>query len=293
MAYKLDSYRTDFEDLVAGATMRVNHTECQAGEDTRRRLYLTRPVANPAIVIGYCHNCQDNGIHVGTKWSSYRDHKHSPSVPVPPTVKDVVEEPLNLVRELDHWPTNAKSWAYSNHIDQVDIDHSGIAYDPSSDRVYLPRYYNLWMDDLTSSHLKGYQLRNINNNNQPKYFTVTKSDDLGYTKVLDTACNYKYTCIVEDLVSALHIYWALRSDVEVIVNYGTKINLEALDSMSQGDRVVWLDNDSSHVSFQAGQMAKTLDLLHGDHYSTTIVSDHSDPKHYSREQIREVFSGLN
>ena len=37
-----------------GETVRINHADCEAGEDTRRRLYITM---KPDILLGYCHNC--------------------------------------------------------------------------------------------------------------------------------------------------------------------------------------------------------------------------------------------
>ena len=50
--------------------------------------------------------------------------------------------------------------------------------------------------------------------------------------------------------------------MDVIVNYGTKVNLEALYACKNHQKfIVWLDNDSDHVWNQATTMARTWGLL--------------------------------
>ena len=79
MMLDLQHYQQMIDDLEPGETVRYNHTDCPAGEDTRRRLYLTRPHADPTWVLGYCHNCQDSARSGGKKYEQYRNKRHTPN----------------------------------------------------------------------------------------------------------------------------------------------------------------------------------------------------------------------
>jgi hypothetical protein len=278
------NYTPEIEDIEPGQTIRVNHTDCPAGEDTRRRLYISRPHANPMLALAYCHNCQEKGVQRTETYESYRTAKHHNSVVTHKIVEENVVQPEGMVFEYYDWPMSAQAWAIKSRISGALISKYRIAYDPSSNRVYLPRY--TYYTHGVPARLDGYQLRNIEKNKEPKYYTVSRSNSKGFTTIRTDGWKLSSydTVIVEDLVSGMHVVEALgKLSVEVVVNYGVKVNLEALYSMKGAEHAfVWLDNDNDHVIAQAKTMGKTLDLLSSDIKVEVIWELYHDPKHYTQ-----------
>ena len=292
----LSRYEDVIEELEPGQTIRINHDVCEAGEDTRRRLYLTRVLANPEVVLAYCHNCQQSGAHKDHAYLNYRDQKHS-TYPVEQqdTIKDNVTEPEGLIHTLSEWPNDGKSWAFGNGLANDDIAAYGIAFDPNTERVYIPRWdkINRSSSPFTGT-LVGYQLRNVRKNREPKYLTVQAKDAPNWTRIVPTHDNWNYTVLVEDLVSAIHIIKATEEDNNganypgVIVNYGTKVDPVLMHWLASDFEwvTIWLDNDNAHVIDQAKTMERTI-KLYSDTIKVARVEGHSDPKHYSNYEIRE------
>lgn len=300
MAVSLYLYKAVTDDLEPGASTRVNHDDCGAGEDTRRRLYLTRPLANPSVIIAYCHNCQQSAYSRTGEWTDYRDQLHISNVTLPVSlVKKGFDKPKGMVSDTIDWPVHAQAWAYKGKLDSVLVAKYGIEYDVNSDRVYLPRF-----KATTHPHvhnLQAYQLRNTDpKKNVPKYLTVCSETDNGYTIMYssnatppsETESNI-LVIIVEDYLSGIAITEAYQThisvlSIHVLVNYGTKINLEALHKAAQYSRVlVWLDNDSDHIKEQAETMARTVRLMSSDAEVGTDLT-HSDPKHYTNDDLRNT-----
>jgi len=284
MGLKLDSYMTEIEDLEIGDTVRLNHDDCAAGTDSRRRLYITRPVSNPTSVVAYCHNCQSGGFYVTGQHSGFRRtrHENTPAQNVTKVV-DCLLPPPNLLENIDDWPLLAQAWAFKGRLNKNLIKGYGIAYDPSSDRVYIPRYD--WISKSGDTY----------SNKVPKYLTVTATDDTGFSLLKaerdPAAIQWTRAVLVEDLLSGIHIVEATHEGAVVtvvIVNYGTQVQLPALHACSlRGHATVWLDNDSKHVIEQAEQMARTINMIRSQCLVRTVRTE-SDPKHHSWDQINTI-----
>ena len=273
----LRNYADEIDEIEPGQTIRINHTECDAGEDTRQRLYLTRTHADDTVVIGYCHNCQQGGRYKDKAYAAYRDRKHT-AVKRTPEIKDNIIEPPGLVRQLSDWPIDAQAWAISRRLDQVLLDKYSIAYDPTSDRVYLPK--------LEGTELMGYQLRAIHEGQQPKYYTVSDPDAKSWTTFLGDEVCLDIT-IVEDLISGIHIAEAGKTGAVVL--HGVKIDpvLMYLIARNWKSAVIWLDNDSQHVDNQAKQMERTI-KMYSPHIEVGRVSEYRDPKYYKSREIVSI-----
>lgn len=279
----LSNYRTQCEDIEPGETIRINHTDCEAGEDTRRRLYITRPIADPTKVIAYCHNCQQGGADGSNKYSIYRERRHASAAINLPPIDDNVVPPHNMVGYMKDWPVDAKSWAYSNHLVDMDAVQYGIQFDPSSDRVYIPRY-----DRVPNGKLVGYQLRRVSSLDGPKYLTAQKDDTPSFT-VIEGDIAPRYAVVVEDYVSGIHIRKALH-DTDVYVIYGTKIDptvMYQLATHGYGGVTIWLDNDNDHVCEQAKAMKRTIEL-YNPNIKVRRIALANDPKHHSPEEIKNL-----
>ncbi len=291
----LSACRTAAEDIDPGETLRVNHQGCEAGVDTRRRLYITRPMSDPTKLIGYCHNCQTGGVLRTGKHMNYRHTQHK--TPMGPTILKMEDlaAPKHMIEDMMLWPTHAIAWALKGKLTPQLCRDYNILFDPSSNRVYLPRYKSCAASAPLGGELRGYQLRNTDPGlNVPKYLTVVADDDRGYTilygKVVSTV-EATIIVLVEDLLSGISVVEAFertQRTVHAIVNYGTKVNLEAVHHCSRyNNTVVWLDNDSDHVKTQARLMARTIQLLHP---AAQVVSElrETDPKHSDYITIRKI-----
>ncbi len=289
----------NLDDLEPGDTQRVNHTDCPAGEDTRRRLYVERSLANPRQTVYYCHNCQQGGRVYDDSYKKYRDQRHTQGAVPTPTIVEEVASPSGMVYKVDDWPAHARAWQYKNNLSRHMIDNGGIAYDPQDDRIYLPKYDFFKYDEDGGAILIGYQKRLITGRG-PKYTTVQLSDsDINTTQI---KCGHRFATVgwvvVEDYVSALHIADCLSTKYPgntwgVAVNYGTQINTRMLYGLRDAHYIrVWLDNDNTHVINQAKHIADTVKL-----YGPTdvrVIEDYKDPKHYTPDEIdKVVFDGLD
>jgi hypothetical protein len=285
---KLEIKNYPLNDIEVGETRRFDHIDCPAGEDTRSRLYLTRPVADPTKVIGYCHNCATSGVHSGTSFEVYRHQAHKNITTTNPHKQvETLIPPEHMESNLGLWTVNARVWAVNNSLTQTDVDRWNIEQDPSTGRVYIPRYSE-------QGELVGYQLRNVEKNRQSKYLTVTRKDDAGYSAVCDMNLDYDYCVIVEDTVSAIHIYNAFhhaKRNVKTLVNHGTRTNLSLIAAIPpEAEVVVWLDNDSEAVIKAAETYIRTITLV-GKNKTVRGELMMSDPKHWCWEDIEEAITG--
>jgi len=285
----LKPYLSIIKAVEVGETQRVNHEECEAGEDTRRRLYITRPLADPTKVVAYCHNCQQGTSWRDSKYASYRDNKHKGTVPLLSEVRELVV-PKNMVYELSQWPVYAQAWAMKNRLTQGMCNRAHISFDPSSDRVYLPRYKHLDYYTGVRGDLVGYQLRDTIGKG-PKYLTVQRREEEPLSLLTQCASQLECAVIVEDLVSGIHIAEAAKKNnapLDIHINYGVKINNHLLYKLKDTKHImVWLDNDSAHVINQAKHILRTAGLF-APNASLHLVENYSDPKHYLIDRIIEI-----
>lgn len=291
----LRPYKEQIEEIEPGQTLRLNHTDCEAGEDTRRRLYLTRTHADETKVVGYCHNCQQGGYWNDDAFVSYRDTKHSATTASPVRFTDEVTEPVGLIEDCKLWPMDVKAWQFSRCLTHNDVHWWGIKYDPSTDRIYIPRWDVLDRKEKDTGNLIGYQLRKVHEYQQPKYITAQKEDAQGWTFIYPKQASCDYVVIVEDLISAAHILNATEQEGNganlpgVYINYGTKVDPVLMYKMALNNEyaVVWLDNDNAHVVNQAKMMERTI-KMYNNRIRVGRVNLHSDPKHYDHNSICSI-----
>ena len=261
--------------LTVGETLRMNHTRCTAGEDTRRRLYVTRKAD---VLLGYCHNCQQSvSKYVAPDDRFRKDVALSTSV-----VKPILTNPLIVpFNDKDNIPREAEAWRFKSKLSRKLCDEWKIGYCPEYNAIYLPFY---WMDGSND----GFQLRPLDKQSTAKYVNhVWGHDDAELGGRLFAHGIAKNICvIVEDLVSAIHI---AEAGYDALVNYGTAVKPTVLYELSKekyDQIIVWLDNDSDLIIKKAAQMTNVLNM-----YSPNIagrITSHADPKKFTEAEITEV-----
>ena len=279
-------YEHLFSTIERGQTVRVNHTDCEAGEDTRRRLYLTRPDAAPTKVLAYCHNC-GTGNCFGDGGVEYRTHECDASHLELPSNEEF-NEPANVEYDHTYWPSEAIEWKIRKNVSTETIRQGWIGYDTDHHSIYLPIWEAMELrpgaHTVRSKYL-GYQLRGLNKH-KPKYLTAKRSPELSLATTIfpPISPDLPMTCvIVEDYLSGLKV---AQAGYRAYVNFGTSIDIKSLNLHLSGDLnnvVVWLDNDSEYIKDQAETMARTVALITGANTRTILHA--TDPKHYNRELI--------
>jgi len=286
-----DDVRDEVSDLPAGETWRFDHQFCEAGEDTRRRLYITKP-ASGGKLLAYCHNCQQGTV---IEQDSFRKSSRPPMKPLSGSF-NLPEVELRA----DKWPSEMKNWLSKNGLPIVSSQwtgFTGIGYHPHTHSIYLPMYEEIAIhgDTFDTPRVKGYQLRALSNAERrgPKYVTAMVDEDEVMSSLLTrwwgSHLPMQVGVVVEDLLSGWRIIQAMSSNVSVLVNYGTKIDLSTLASLKAERYVVWLDNDNAHVKSQAKKMAKTLELIHGN--PCRVEKRYADPKKLPLASIQEALNG--
>jgi hypothetical protein len=293
----LDDFGTEVANLGRGETVRVNHTECPAGQDMRRRLYITRPAGSPEIVLGYCHNCQDKGVWRSDAPSAYRQFDDD-AVSTIQLSGDDFAPPPNLVEDVEDWPVEATAWRIQKRVTPQDCESVCIAYDPATHRIYLPMWNRIphgMSPDVGKPELIGYQLRRLTDRGA-KYLTAIKDKTRQPSTVIDPkppdSTDVSMAILVEDLASGLALSNALELsgyNGPVLVNYGTKVTPEVLHRVTDFKLgIVWLDNDSVHVVNQAHKIAKVWRMLSGA--LINVEDGDRDPKALDPKEIIEVVS---
>jgi hypothetical protein len=217
--------------------------------------------------------------------SKYRDFGSENKVP--PPIRNF-EIPANMEHNPALWPDDATIWRMAKGLSKGQCRLAHIMYDPSSHRIYLPMYDKVNSDGSPhsdgGSELMGFQLRQIDSQG-PKYYTAIQDQAAKpYTRI---GSHTGLCVLVEDLASGLIVSAAVldrKGKTSVLVNYGIKVNLEALDANKDADMMlVWLDNDGKVVDDQARIIARTWALLSGKRCAIETIE--TDPKSMTYDGI--------
>ena len=260
-----------------GETARYNHLDCDAGEDKRRRLYVTR---KPDILLGYCHNCGESAsIYMGG--DRYRTDGASV---IPKPAKEYVEPTVVEWADKSNIPAAATAWRMKAKLSRTQARAYDIGYDPVNDGIIIPF---VGMDSVLKPN--GHQLRPLHNRGGAKYVNYVKdeSEELGGTIWQAGTKDGTVCIIVEDYVSGIRV---AEAGFTAYVNYGTQVKPGKLWQLAKkyNHIIVWLDNDNEVVNKNAQQM---YDILHMYKKPAAVVRrqvDKSDPKDFTEAQIKEV-----
>lgn len=290
-----DTFQTHIDSLDFGESVRINHKNCEAGEDTRRRLYLTKPASGGGEVLAYCHNCQQGNRWVGGE--SYRISTERTDT----TEKRIRAINMSEYEEFDNveWPGDAKQEIFRYGIGGKITKLADVRYDPSTHRIVFPIYNSLMIGSTVCSKgvLKGIQKKRLVGSGT-KYITEMNSDSYDLSSIITHTPmpdqKDHIGVIVEDYLSGLRIIqWGMLDfNLKVLVNYGTKVNPEAIKNLTDVSKlVVWLDNDSAHVKEQAKTIGTVSKLIQPSSTFIKIEGEHDDPKKAASNTIREVLCG--
>lgn len=259
-----------------GEQVRVDHTNCPAGADTRARLYIVR---QPDAALAYCHNCGGYGVKSLSRKVRHRDVLQRLVDDYDLSERTVAKVKLPDDTVLSHhlWPAEARAWLYGYHLDDDDIYNYGIGYSPSWGRVILPVYRD--------GELVFWQGRQIDGGG-PKYVSVK-----GAKKPLFIANSRTYThnmFVVEDMLSAIRIAKSssMRAAVALLGTDATDDVIEVVNTVAHN--TVWLDNDEAGRRKAPLLIARLKLCKRGKGAVWTLKGNPPQPKNLSPDDLELI-----
>lgn len=282
-------------------TFHINHPDCPAGEDKRRRLYLTEE-ASTGTILAYCHNCGSAGVSKNNEDVTHVNKELGLSRPTVPH-----REPTSIIT-FDEWDNSAVfrrgPWSgdvqsyIRDFLDPVNLEPYGFRQISSwqyAYPLYITDEWNTW---------GGIQIRSLRGG-EPKYKTLLVRDfyerslhppryTFGYDspEMCDDAL-----IIVEDAISACKI-WSAQEVNSVAAVYGLLgshlTNGEILDISKKFSKVlIWLDNDNDVVLQEVKRISELLACLGVEvHRYPTTPALQTDPKLFTCDYINSFLKKL-
>jgi hypothetical protein len=273
--------------MLSGSQLKVNHEDCPAGEDTRRRLYL-KITDDGKMLLAHCFNC---GLSGGYKLASGTASCATTSLEVAP--EDRTGEPTWVMTEylfnkMEPCYENGRMAAWPNmffHDCQKQwkaVDAFGVKYDDYTKQVYIPRYID---GKLKGLDIRTIGLASIGSAQPPKWSRLLAPDFTGPLTLVYNTTGSRTGVICEDPISAMKIALSGYAGIAIC---GTRVpsTPEMVRFKLLYDKVVvWLDNDKANVCKTARDIYDTLGL-----YSIprSIEVAEVDPKLSDVSEIRDT-----
>jgi len=290
-----------------GEQVRINHEQCPAGEDTRRRMYVKRSDEELDTVVAYCHNCGGVGVSkCGTAAiSSWRDRVLS---------SDLLRREQGGAQGSPRgsgWAEVSASAAqgagpHDKGVEEVllprDAEFSRTCW-PKEGRVFLSRYglteeypgevfysssrqrIGIVIYDCDGNRERVIYRRIFAGDTAPKYMQE-RSRSAGQRRTMSVGSDV--LVLTEDWVSSKKIN---RSGYDAFPLLTTSLKPEDLVHLTDeySRVIVWLDNDNPVVKKNRDTIVNNISLLVSNVY---CVSDLSDPKNYSVTKLKEVINNV-
>lgn len=268
-------YRSVGEPLPVGKQVNINHVMCNAGTDTRGRLYIKRL---EGAVVSYCHNCGEHGYVKLNNLRSITDLLKA-NDSIEKGGHGDIELPHDCIPLRDDWPNEAASWLWKYGITAEEVVNNNITYSPSWNRLILPVY--------DGGKLVFWQGRAVNSKQTPKYVNA-RAVAKPMATFLATHNPSKVVVIVEDILSAIKV----SRCVDSIALLGTSPDFDCLREKVEGyaEVVVWLDNDSAGVK-KSVELANRLSLVVWG-VLKNFSSIYTQPKEIDDPILADILGGL-
>lgn len=264
----------------------INHDECPAGVDSKRRLYIKRTSSN--TVVAFCHHCGGKGSH--TEGMKPEDVKRlrakldgiKEEEAVPLAKGAVLELPTDIKESWHDWPADLLAWIAKSGLSPSDTAKLGIGYSQSSGGLIISG--GMWanagtplMKQTFNQKDFGYQVRHDK--------ATAESFGRRYTTYAGECGNECYMCnghptfFVEDVLSA---YKIAKAGGEAFACYG----LYSKHFDHSQEAVVFFDDDGK----AARDAALTIVKLRSSKGQITKIhrSGGRDPKEHTLDELKAI-----
>ena len=272
--------------LSIGRQVHVNHEDCMAGFDTKKRLYIKRVVGG---VIAYCHHCSTPGFYreLTTDGTVLREWLLN-DAPDAPRVNRSSSKDFILGEAITVSHSKIVAWLHQYYINPYYINPKGrINTDgdyflQTNGELYLP-IHNKYMEK------RGYQIRSFNPK-KPKYLTTYNSYTSTEVSWFIKDKPNETLVITEDYTSAYRVWRDTDKQLSSIALLKTSISDNTITQLYFFKRIiVWLDPDSAGI--KAGEKIKDRIkyCLPSDVEVINLTSKAvQEPKHLDPVKLRET-----
>lgn len=264
-----------------GDQVNVNHENCSAGIDTKRRLYIKR--MSRSKVVAYCHHCGLSGVSEENKVRRISEYNGSnpliPAITSVPKNQDTLRLPKDFDPNPDRWPREAIHWVRSAGLTDEEIKKHHLGYSAFLRRVIIPTIHD--------GVLVQYQSRRLYDDDKypMKYLTKKVDNFSGYDRILsNTPINKNIVAIVEDKLSGFKV----SRVCDAVVVLSSNLSQAGIKYIYNNytDVLIMLDNDNTDIKNKQLQLKKRLDPLVSG--KVTIVKLDRDPKELTTQEIKDV-----
>ncbi len=258
-----------YDYIDEGEQRRFNHLDCDAGEDTKTRLYVKK--VDEAYLF-HCHNCGDSGYYRPKENYSPIAAK-SEHRPVHILRSFPTYESLTDVTEYDKFRIEGQLWLGRYGFDEELTDAFGIV--ETHGGLVLPIYGQ----NLVGKNIVGCQIRKYSGT--PKYTTYS-TQEYSYLRFGTIADPDKPLVITEDLLSSYKLHAA---GYHTLCLLGTKMDRKILEWMAGQHKrqILWLDDDMAGHAATLKLMKEFSPLLP----QLTAIFNHQ-PKEIDMETLKTM-----
>ena len=253
----------ELNNLREDEQVNINHYNCPAGRDTKKRLYVRK---RDGGLIGFCHHCQSKGGKGGQK-----NHIRGRQA----TMQHFdLKLPPDFTTQHMHVAGNA--WLGKYGITALERQLYNIGWSEQCSRVILPVY--------AGTKLVAYQQRRVlPHDTLPKYLT-DKSRDVRHPMFLGTKLVSGDTVVLtEDILSAIKVGRQFASAALLGVTLSDD-NLFELLRLGFKRFVILLDDDNFEVKRNQRKLLRRIENFAG---VWKVTGHTTDPKEWTDQQIRE------
>lgn len=225
---EMKEYADSFSHLDVGGMVHVDHLDCPAGKDTKRRLYIK--VVDDAVLF-FCQHCGCKGVlreHGKVLRASEIEARVDRAMTLPPHEKLRYLIRKEWTSDISEWSKEARLWWHSYGLTQEEATEYNVQWDER--RLWLWGAGSAWQGRAFAG-------------DSPKYLRIDESPNIPaafYTSEERT------WVVVEDLLSAYRVHMA---GYNAMCLMGTKVGHREMQVLTHAKRVVvWLDDD------EAGQL---------------------------------------
>jgi hypothetical protein len=274
--------------IMIGSTEHVNHVDCPAGVDTRRRLYVTRNKAPSDLLVWYCHNCGQGGAFK-SRLSAVFSH----------TATETVSSGSGLLNVMDMWeqgipwveaPYDVVRWLTYRGAENSAVWDNNVRWHPVKNALLFGVNERGNRDDTGVPW--AIQVRNFGSKSGPKWWTCKGRWPAGEPLRTWFGVNQGYLdssseerrqeralVLVEDWLSAAAVWHDSLHDSYCL--YGAHIGMDELAKIRHELRydklLVWLDNDVTAVIKSREDIVKRAKML--GFTEVRVERDYKDPKY--------------
>jgi 5S rRNA maturation endonuclease (ribonuclease M5) len=254
-----------------GEQVHINHTGCEAGEDTKKRLYIKRVSDG---ILAYCHHCNQRGF---VKLKKESHHKSFTSISVKPTVVKPIPE-FSSISEFG-W-----DWLNKYYVNSEEDTwfFTGVRGQELSVGLRL----------LRNDNTIGWQIRNLfPTAKQPRYTTHYITTAYGQGSIFSIKDNTTLV-ICEDYLSAYRVFRDTNNNSIALL--GTNIMDSIVSTIYDSNYnkvIIWLDPDTAGIT-AAKKIFKKLSFYLPN---TTVIKVHTakcEPKELSPSDLSKELDGL-